>query len=257
MKITQSIVGDTVGFFKKGFMERWGFKEYYDINKPVVFFGIEGKQDIFLNHKGWKLLIPSTPHDIPDFHTLKKLQKTILVSKKNTEIPNNIICRKETIQIKDYSIYQPNTLGNKVYFYSGFKNGWSGRWGEELINEIQKNIDFEIFTTPHLGIENYFNINYLKENYYDKSFLNLNLSMDNGMTTVREMGLMGRKTITMRTHPQYNYPCIINCNNIKEIINVINEEAKKINTIQPSIESHTVGNEWLDLNYWLETHNTK
>ena len=229
MKITQSIVGDTVGFFKKGFMERWGFKEYYDINKPVVFFGIEGKQDIFLNHKGWKLLIPSTPHDIPDFHTLKKLQKTILVSKKNTEI----------------------------YFYSGFKNGWSGRWGEELINEIQKNIDFEIFTTPHLGIENYFNINYLKENYYDKSFLNLNLSMDNGMTTVREMGLMGRKTITMRTHPQYNYPCIINCNNIKEIINVINEEAKKINTIQPSIESHTVGNEWLDLNYWLETHNTK
>ena len=251
MKITQSIVGDTIGFFKKGFIERWGFKEYYDVNKPVVFFGIAGKQDLYENHKGYKIFLPSTPEDLKYLNSLSNHKKTLLISKREISTPDNIICKDIVIEIKDYSIFKPNILGDKVYFYSGFKNGWSGRWGEELINEIQKNIDFEIITTLHLNIQDLFNINYLKENYYDKSFLNLNLSKNNGMTTVREMGLMGRKTLTMRNYEHYNYKCIINCNNIEDIIKNIKYESKKIGTIQPSINTHTVNDEWLNLEWWL------
>ena len=251
MKITQSIVGDTIGFFKKGFIERWGFKEYYDVNKPVVFFGIAGKQDLYENHKGYKIFLPSTPEDLKYLNSLSNHKKTLLISKREISTPDNIICKDIVIEIKDYSIFKPNILGDKVYFYSGFKNGWSGRWGEELINEIQKNIDFEIITTNHITQEDTYDINYLKTNYYDKCFLNINLSESNGMTTVRELGLMGRKTITMRDNIIYDYSCIINCSNVKEIIDVINKEGQKINTIQPSINSHTVGNEWLDLDWWI------
>ena len=249
MKFEQAVV--SIGFFKKKFMDRWGFKDYYDVNKPLVIFGYARNKKIFLNHKGWKLLIPSSPGDIPDFNTLKNSQKTIVVSNTNNQIPNNIICRKETIQIKDYSIFQPNILGNKIYFYSGFQKGWHSSFRKDLIEQIQKNIEYEIITTNHQTLGNYFDEKLLKENYYDKSFLNLNLSNHSGMTTVRELGLMGRKTITMRNNIIYDYPCIINCSSIKEIIDVISKEAQKINTIQPSINSHTVGSEWLDLDWWI------
>ena len=40
MKFEQAIVGNTIQFFKKGFMERWGFKEYYDPEKTFDYFWI-------------------------------------------------------------------------------------------------------------------------------------------------------------------------------------------------------------------------
>ena len=256
MKITQAIVGDTIGFFKEGFMERWGFKEYYDMNKPVVFFGIEGKQDLYENHKGYKIFLPSTPEDVTSLQNLKNHNKTFLaplgLDTDGLISSKELVITDENIELKNYSIFKPNILGDKIYFYSGFKNGWGDRWGNELIDEIQKNINLEIITTSHLNSQDLFNINYLKENYYDKSFLNLNLSKDNGMTTVREMGLMGRKTLTMRTPETYKYNCIINCDNIEDIIKTIKHESKKIGTIQPLLNTHTVNDEWLNLDYWLE-----
>jgi len=252
MKFEQAIVGGSIEFFKKGFMDRWGLKEYYDNEKPLVIFGYHSQKHIYENHKGYKLIIPSTPYDIPNFQNLTNHKKTIYCSDKIENTPEEIIFKNETIEIKDYGIFKPNVLGNKIYYYSGFKNGWSEAWGVDLIKEIQKNIDFEIITTQHLEKKDFFNVKYLKENYYDKTFLNLNLSRENGMTTVREMGLMGRKTITIRKKRHYNYHCIINCDSIDDIIETINEESKKIGTIQSSINSHTVGDEWLNLEYWLK-----
>lgn len=254
MKFEQAIVGNTIQFFKKGFMDRWGLKEYYDSEKPAVFFGLEGLHEKYENHTGYKIYLPSTPDDVPNFNELKNNEKTILVLDKekypNYYIPENVIVKNEIIEIKDYSIFTPNVLGDKIYYYSGFKNGWSGRWGEDIIKDIQKNIDYEIITTSHNNISDYNEINFLKDNYYDKCFLNLNLSEGNGMTTVREMGLMGRKTITMRKNNYYDYNCIINCKNIDDIIFNIKEESKKIGTTQDSMNSHTVVDEWLDIEFW-------
>jgi len=250
MKITQSIVSPTIGFFKKNFIERWGFKEYHDINKPVVFFGIAGKQDLYENHKGYKIFLPSTPEDVIYLQNLKNHNKTFLISKRETSTPDNIICKDIVPEIKDYSIFKPNILGDKIYTYTGFKDGWNKN--HPLINEIQKQISYEIITTSHQNIKDYHSFFDLKSKFYDKCFLNLNLTDGNGMTTVRELGLMGRKTITMRNNIIYDYPCIINCNNIKEIVDTINKESYKINTTQPPIDSHTVGDEWLDLDWWIK-----
>lgn len=255
MRFEQVITSPTIKFFEKGFKDRWSLDEKITKTKPLVFFGFAGTEKYYEEHESYKIIIPSTPNDLPNFNELKNNEKTIIIldieKYPNYYIPENVIVKHENIEIKDYSIFKPNVLGDKIYYYSGFKNGWSGRWGEDTIKEIQKNIDYEIITTSHNNISEYSEINFLKNNYYDKCFLNLNLSEGNGMTTVRELGLMGRKTITMRKNNHYDYSCIINCYSVEEIIKNIKEESKKIGTRQDSMNSHTVGDEWLDINYWI------
>jgi hypothetical protein len=69
------------------------------------------------------------------------------------------------------------------------------------------------------------------------------------MTTVRELGLMGRKTII--NSKRYKYPCMIPYDNIENLIEIINLESQKIGTIQPSIDSHTMTTDkWLETDYW-------
>jgi hypothetical protein len=255
MRFEQAVVGKTLSFFKENFMSRWDFKNYFDSEKPLVIFGYDFQDYLYENHKGYKLIIPSIPTDVPNFQNLTNHKKTIYVGEKIENTPKDIIFKNETIEIKDYSIFKPNILKDKIYYYSGFRNGWDiKRFDQELIEEIQKKIKYEIITTQHNTKSDYFDIHSLKNQYYDKTFLNLNLLGRHGMTTVREMGLMGRKTITMTNVEHYKYNCIINCSNIEEVIGVINKESQKIGTIQPSINSHTVGDEWLNIEYWIETN---
>ena len=144
-------------------------------------------------------------------------------------------------------------MGDKIYFYSGFKNGWNFK--TEFIAELQKKIDYEIITTNHNKLNEYYSIDYLKTNYYDKTFLNLNFSDGTGLTSVIELGLMGRKTIfnpkIENNIQRIEFPNFINYNSMEDIITIINEESKKIGSIQNSIDAHNIKDEWLDLNFWL------
>jgi hypothetical protein len=69
------------------------------------------------------------------------------------------------------------------------------------------------------------------------------------------MGLMGRKTIIknnyINTIQRIDFPNFIYYETIDDIVKIINEESKKIGTIQPSINAHNVGDEWLNLNFWI------
>lgn len=255
MIFEQVIVDESIIFFKKRFIEKWDLKEYCDKDKPLIFFGFWTFGNVYENHNSYKLIIPSVPQDLPDFRNLKNNKKTILLIDREKYpdyyIPDDVIVKNIVIEIEDNSIFKPTVLGDKIYYYSGFKNGWSGHWGEEVISEIQRNIDYEIITTSHLNKCDMYDIDFLKENFYDKSFLNLNLSVQNGMSTVRQMSLMGRKTITMRDKEWYNYRSLINCDSIENVIETIKIESKKIGTIQAPINPYNVGGEWLDLNYWF------
>jgi hypothetical protein len=83
----------------------------------------------------------------------------------------------------------------------------------------------------------------------------VNLVPGHGMTTVRELALMGRKTAMNPinyTHSfgraclpyQLNHPT-------KGLNKIIEKEAKKIGTVQPSINLHTLTTDkWLYLDYW-------
>ena len=87
------------------------------------------------------------------------------------------------------------------------------------------------------------------------SFLNINFSDGNGLASVIELGLMGRKTIfnpkIENNIQRIEFPNFINYNSIEDIITIINEESKKIGTIQNPIDAHNIKDEWLDLNFWL------
>lgn len=250
MKLTQASVSSGIAFFKKNFLSHWGLKDYYDINQPCVFFGAWSQSQLIQNHQSYKIIIASSPTDFPNWDIVTNTENLFIVnSLNNNNLPKNIICKNVTIEFKDYSLFQPNIIGDKIYSYTGFKNGWYKHLNVDKLKEIQKHIDYEIITTDHHTIQDYYDIEYLKSNYYDKCFLNLNLSEGNGLTTVIELGLMGRKTIMNENF--YKYPQIISYNDDEDIINLIKKESKKINTIQPSINAHTVGNEWLDIEWWL------
>jgi hypothetical protein len=154
---------------------------------------------------------------------------------------------------KVYELFKPNLLGDKIYFYSGFKSGWNFK--TDFITELQKKINYEIITTSHNKLDEYHSINYLKDNYYDKNFLNLNFSDGNGLASVIELGLMGRKTIfnskIENNIQRIEFPNFINYDSMEDIIGIINEESKKIGSIQNPIDAHNIKDEWLDLNFWL------
>jgi predicted O-methyltransferase YrrM len=250
-KIEQVCLPQEINFFKENLIKRYNLLEYNDIEKPTLFFGLRNQGSLIDNHKGLKLLLPSSPIDIPK---IKNYENVIFICSDKYELPPNIKRKSLTPEIKDYNIFTPTPLGDKIYLYSGFQNGWNLK-NNNLINEIQKRINYEIITTSHSDLTNYYDINYLKTNYYDKSFINLNLTNFHGLATTIELGLMGRKTIikniNINSIQRIDFPNFIYYETIDDIVEIINEESKKIGTIQPSINAHNVGDEWLDLSFWV------
>jgi hypothetical protein len=250
MKIKQAFVAPSIKFFRNNFLSTNNLVDYYDDTEPAVFFGCGESSSIIRKHKGYKILLPCRPNDYP---LITNYDKSLFICSDNYNLPENVIRKNITPRIKDYNDFKPVELGDKIYFYSGFKNG--NNLVTEKINEIQKNINYEIITTNHNYLNDYYNIKDLKKDYYDKCFLNLNLTNGSGLATVIELGLMGRKTIFKNSHvnniQRMDFPNFIDYNNIEDIIHIINEESKKIGTIQPQIDAHNVGEEWLDLDFWL------
>lgn len=249
-KIKQAFVAQSITFFKNNFLEYYNLAEYNDPDEPAVFFGAAESSSLINIHKGYKIILPCRPMDTP---SLNNYDKTIFICSDNYILPNNVIRKSLTPKIKNYDIFEPNKLGDKIYFYSGFHGGYSlyHYW----IEEIQKKINYEIITTNHYYLTDYFDIKYLKLNYYDQCFLNLNFTEGFGFATAIELGLMGRKTIFnnpfSNNFQRMEFPNFIEYKDFDDIINIINEESKKIGTIQEPIDAHNVGDEWLDLEFWL------
>ena len=259
----QCHVAPQVGFFRKEFMKRWNFKLYTDVNAPAVFFGIVGQDKLINDHKGPKILITAGPADLPDWGIVKNRENLFLLSAVDTlieHIPSDIIFKREMIEMKDFSAYKPNVLGDKIYVYTGFDNGWI--CNSQLINELQPFLSYELIYTKHNSINDYYDLKYLKENYYDKSFMCINMTAGHGMTTVRELALIGRKTAMNpinydNSFSKASLPFELN-HSTKGLAKVIEKEAKKIGTIQPSINLHTqTDDQWLYLDYYVNKQKEK
>jgi hypothetical protein len=250
VRIKQALVAPPISYFKKNFLYQNNLVEYFDINQPCIFFGASHSSNAINNHNSYKIILPATPYDYPN---ISNYDKTIFICSDKYLLPEGTIRKSLTPKIKDYSLFKPSVMGDKIYTYSGFKNGWN--LNSDLIKEIQKNIDFEIITTDHLNIKDYHEIDYLKTNFYDKSFLCINLTQGNGLSTAIELGLMGRKTIfknsTHNSIQRLDFPNFISYNNIDDIIKIIKEESYKIGTIQDPIDAHNIGDDWLDLDFYL------
>lgn len=243
-------------FFEKDFRERWNLEQYNNVNEPAIFFGICNNDKIINEHKGFKLIILASSvdgsklfnHINPENVVIKK--ELISHGPHLIDIPNKFKVKQADFQIKDYSMFRPNTLGDKVYAYIG-SDGRNKEFNYDKLKELSKKCEYEFIYGSYTTTNHMIPFNILKENYYDKCFVNLNLSKANtGMTSVFELAYMGRYTISNVPRARGPLPSVINFDDDDDIINKINNEAKKIGTIQPSIENCTVNDEWLYIDFW-------
>jgi hypothetical protein len=266
-RISQISITPFLSHFLPGLKKRWSLVDYYDMDAPCLFFGCWEQQLKINNHNGYKILVFSSNTDTKWFYggDGKLIQNKVtnydklIVSKSETFIPDIGVKTKFLtehgigFEIKDFSNYTPVTLGNKIYVYLAAPDR-KKEFFYDTIERISKKIPFEIIYGIKDGGPKDFDSEEHMIETYKKCFLNINLNIGKGLTTVAEMAFMGIKTLANKDRVlTKNWECMINCdvNNDDEIIKLIMDESKKIGTIQPPINVHNVGEEWLDINFWI------
>jgi len=235
--------------FKPGIMKRWDLKDYHDKDAPCLFFNINGKEDIdaVKNHKGFKLIFFANARGNEFIKSFIGVKDLVVIYNDFLDVPEGIQVKNAgcstPFEIRDFSIFKPSKLGDKIYSYIG-NDTQKHKYGYNHLWRIQDKISYGIIMA-----KNEHSIEYVKEKYYDNCFVNINLNRSGGggLTTAREMAMMGRKTI-MNT--KFNYPFIMPYEDDEDIIRLINQEAEKIGTMQQGWDSHTVGSEWQNERFW-------
>jgi len=238
-----------VKFFEKGFCKRWNVTTYKDINNPCFFVGVYNMQDVKVinNHKGLKVLWH--PGRVRDVFVKVDYKHLIVVIGKGVkfDIPDRYnkkiidIPIKDFIQLKDFSPYKPVPLGDKVYAYLG-RDAVKKELGYDIIWQLDKLLPFEFI----YGYQGYAN-EYVRNEYYKKSFINIKPHITSGLTTAIEMAYMGRKTVSNAQAPfMYGYETI------DDICSIIEDEATKIGQMpKPLVTDDFFFNDWQDLKHWI------
>lgn len=262
MEFSQAHVSSMIRqYFEQGFHSRWNLEKYTDSNKPCVFFGLYTEEDrkAFLNHKSYSIVIWGGG-EFNDENVIfaSTKEKAILVGygwmiEKYQKL--GISYQKLIVPVKDYSMFKPSTLGDKVYVYAGIHGNRHGyfKWGS-IIKPLMKEYGEDRFIYTSFR-----NINELVEEYYNNCFLYIKPNERGGSTAMWELGLMGRKTVA---NSQGNLPNVVGYKNLDEIKRIIDIEAKKIGTIQNTLAEEVKScfvntNEWLNLEYYEEYFNRR
>lgn len=250
----QAYVSNILPHFKEGFMDRWGFEEYNDPNKPAVFLGLYSSEDIeiFKNHKSYKIL-HFGGNDFKPFQVdiVKKSPNTFCVGYGwlGEGLAKNQIPYKEVIiPLKDYSDFTPTPLGENIYIYKGLHGNRPDyfKW-EEVIKPLQ-----QVFGEDRIIYTEFKSIEELKKDYYENCFVYIKPNPRGGSTTMWELGHMGRKTISFG---QGNLPNVLNFSTLEDIIKHVMEESTKIGTIQTETSEATKNafmnnDKWLNLSFY-------
>jgi len=247
--ISQACFGHNMSYFEKGLINRWNLKPYTDPTLPTLFFGSAGLLDVIQNHKGFGLIYPVDQAEVR-LNGIRPLKNIVVLDMPYVSISNDWNKYKGEFQFKDYTLYKPNPLGDSIYLY--FMPWHTSPIISSLLNIIQNETQYKTIGYPSLHPNNIISEKDLKQDYYDKCFVNLNLTEANGLTTTRELAMMGRMTIS---NVPVNYECITPYDSIETLLNLIEIEATKIGTIQPPIDVHTLGEEWLDVEFWKRKFN--
>jgi len=247
--ISQVCFGHNMSYFEKGLVNRWNLKPYTDPTLPTLFFGSAGLLDIIQNHKGFGLIYPVDQTEIR-LNSINPIKNIVVLDMPYVPISNSWNKYKGEFQFKDYTLYKPNPLGDCIYIY--LMPWHSSPIISSLLNIIQNETKYKIIYPSIQHPTQFLPEEELKQNYYDKCFVNLNLTEANGLTTTRELAMMGRITIS---NVPVDYKCVIPYDSVETLLNLIEIEATKIGTIQPSIDVHTLGEEWLDIEFWKRTFN--
>jgi len=241
--INQVRFSKSVIFFEEGFLQRWGVLPYHDKDAPCLFAGVYNHEDVEIinKHKGFKIVWNTgRKRDL-----FESLDNNIVVMTGNgieANIGNKYKSKNVNIEIKDFSIFKPVPLGDFVYAYLG-KPEHKELYGYNIINEISRKIPFKILI-GYLGHE----MDFVKRNYYDKSFINIKINLIGGFTTTTELAHMGRKTIS-NTKSVLCTPY----KDVDDIVNLIMAESLSIGSMPENRipKGYFTGVEWLNESFWL------
>ena len=245
--IRQARFSDSMKFFKRDFCKRWNVTEYKDINAPCYFVGIYNMEDVnaINDHKGFKVVW--NPGRVRPFFTLIN-PDNLIVHKQTDVIDHSLIEGKYKIkqcrfEIKDYSLFKPNKLGDCIYCYLG-NEGSKHKYRYEEVEKLRKLTKYKIIVGM-LGRT----IEQLKTDMYDNCFVYFKSALVGGGTTSEELALMGRNTINGLKVDYYK-----SYDSIEHACELIEEEAKNIGKVVGSVlsEDHfDTGEEWKQVKFWL------
>ena len=265
MSITQGYVSKTLVFFKKNFMKKYKLVEYVNIHKPCVFYGCYNKTDLetIKKNKSLKIIIFGGTDTY-----YKKYEKARNMLNKIKTIPNTFFISQSSFISSDLNAFNiihsfvpiaptvnlkcnPQVKGLNIYVYTNPLNEpvYGSNFYYRLMNEF-KDINFILAcakkTSETKKIKCYAKDALIK--VYSSCFLGLRLVQHDGISaTMQEMGLLGIKTISNGISP-----ACINYTNYDSIVNIINEERKKIGTLDNETSQKTydylnINDEWLNI----------
>ena len=158
--------------------------------------------------------------------------------------------KQKCVAWKSYNDFQPVPLGNKIYCYLGdnteFKQKYYGAHHVQRLVEVFGKDRF-IFAIRGNSMD------YVRDEYYANSFINIRMNPWAGATTMWEMGCMGRKSIVNFTD---GAACGLPYKSMDDVIDSIREEEKKIGTMQKGVADATrkfldeTNDDWLWTEYW-------
>ncbi len=240
----------------KYFFKKYSLSKYYDSKKPSIFFS-SWNYGFIRKHNSVGIIIWRGS----DIVKLKKYLKTIKKMKNiyHISISSYISKDLEKYDIKykfipivgvDLKYFKLCPMGNEIYTYvpNHKTNKYYERYGMKIIKEIEKKCKYKIniIDSPtKYNRKELFKI-------YKKCFCGLRMTKHDGLPNqVIEMGLMGRRSF-------YNgdIPGSIKWDkDVNKIIDNINKEAKKINTIDYNYAEKInkfidVGDKWLSTKFW-------
>lgn len=254
----QVYISDTMEFFKKGYKEKHGLEDYYDVNAPAVFFGMYNAPDVekMVNHKGPKIITwggnDMQPYQLKLVADLQKQQQIYTWGYpgafSDALSAYNIFHKAIYIYYKGYSkLFSPVPLGENIYVYKGAHGNRPDyfKW-KEIVEPLQK-----VFGQDRVIYTSHLPINELVENYYKKCFCFVKPSLKGAGTTMLELAHMGIRTIGKG---QKNLDFFTEYNDMNHLIELIMEESKYMGKIRNDIAEYVrnifTENEWLTLKFW-------
>jgi hypothetical protein len=256
MQIKQVYFSQSVKFFEKKFLERWGLEPYHDNTKPALFKGVYRPGDVSAinNHKGFKVVWHTgraRPHimNVNPKDVIVRLCPISISDRKHNPTPynehyfNGFKTKYANFPLKDWSDYKPVPLGGKVYCYLGNERA-KDIMGFKEIDALSKKIDFEII----IGYRDDHDFIWVRDNHYRDSFINIKPSITGGYASATEMAYMGRYTISNGWSP-----FCLPYKSIDEMAEIVKRESKHIGELRDSVVGgyYDTGDEWMDVDFWL------
>lgn len=199
--ITQLKTSESLFLFKDRFKKKYDLCEYFQHNKPAIFFGLYNDQDLqnLNNHKDKKFLMFGGS-DINSFENIVEKKEflnntkdlnILSISKDIQDRLNSIGMNSVLVEFNlvDKDLFKKvDKLGNKIYIYNGYKKGNESIYGKEIYEQIIKELpkfEFIFSNDLQLSHENMPEI-------YSQCFLGLRLTdYDGNANTVQEFESMG------------------------------------------------------------------